>query len=193
MTQYPPEHGPDVPPAPGAVPGPAQPAGSPYGQPPYPQQPPGQQPYAQQPPGQQPYTQQPYTQQPYAQQPYGQPYQAPPLSHGDRVTWSVLAHLSPLVLSFVGPLIVWLIYKDRDEVVRHHSLEALNFQISLMGATLCAVVVAMLGIVLLPLALAGWLATVVIGVGALVFMIMAAVAAHRGEPYRYPVSVRLVR
>jgi len=44
----------------------------------------------------------------------GQYYQPTP----DDRTWAMLAHLSPLVgLGFIGPLVVWLIYKDKSPFV----------------------------------------------------------------------------
>ena len=52
----------------------------------------------------------------------------------DERTWSVLAHLSVLLV-FVslmpfGALLIWLIYKDRSEKVRFHALQALWYQIA---------------------------------------------------------------
>ena len=35
------------------------------------------------------------------------------------------------VLSFVGPLVIYLVYKDRDPFVRRHAANALNVQITL--------------------------------------------------------------
>jgi len=44
-------------------------------------------------------------------------------------TWSILAHLSVLVMPF-GALVIWLIFKDRSEKVRFHSLQALWYQLA---------------------------------------------------------------
>jgi uncharacterized Tic20 family protein len=56
------------------------------------------------------------------------------MSPQDERTWSVLAHLSVLLV-FVslmpfGALLIWLIYKDRSEKVRFHALQALWYQIA---------------------------------------------------------------
>ena len=99
-------------------------------------------------------------------------------------TWSVLAHLSIFVLSLIGPLAIYLVYKDRSPFTRHHAAEALNFHLTLLIATLVSFVLVfvVIGIVLLPaVILAGW-----------VFGVIAAVAAGNGTLYRYPLSIRFV-
>ena len=45
--------------------------------------------------------------------------------------WALLANLGGIFFSFVAPLIVYVIYKDRDPFVRRASAQALNFQIIL--------------------------------------------------------------
>jgi len=168
---------PNVPPA----------APPPYGQqpPPYGQQPP---PYGQQPP---PYGQPPqYGQQPpqYGQAPqYGAPPGAAPVSDSDRKMWAMLAHLGGIILGFIAPLIVWAIYKDRDQFLKDQSTEALNFQITVLIGYLAAVI-----LTAATLHLLGFL-PYLIWVGNLVFCIIAGMAANRGEAYRYPFALRLVK
>jgi uncharacterized protein len=103
----------------------------------------------------------------------------------DDITWSVLSHLSSLVsLGIVGPLIVMLtVGKDRP-YVRHHAVEALNFHITVAIALFASFVlmIVLIGFLLLPAVL----------IGSLVFSVLAAVAAGRGEAYRYPLCIRLV-
>ena len=184
------------PPSPGqpyAAPGQAPYAGQPPypGQPAYGQQPYGQQPYAGQPPyvpqGQAPYPGQGYPAQPYPGQPYpAQPYAAlAPMSESDQRLWATLTHVSTLVLGFVGPLVAYLVLKDRSPFLKQSTTEALNFSITLSIAAVVSSIltVVVVGYVLLPL----------VYVGALVLCILAAVASNRGEVYRYPLSLRLVK
>lgn len=154
------------------------------GQPPFPQQPyPGQQPYT--PQGQQPYAPQgqlPYPGPGYPPQPYGAPQ---PLSETDQRLWATLTPLSTLVVGFLGPLVAYLLLKDRSQFLKESTTEALNFSIT---ASLAAVVssilfVLVVGYVLLPL----------VYVGAIVLCILAAIAGNKGEVYRYPLSWRLVK
>ena len=108
----------------------------------------------------------------------------------------MLAHLAgPIAaavsagwLSIVGPLVVWLLYKDKDPFVRHQSADAFNFQVtmwlvSVVGGLLC------LTIILIPLGLV----MIIVGVlASIIFGIIAAVQASKGQPYRYPWKLNLL-
>ncbi|MBL0887889.1 DUF4870 domain-containing protein [Myceligenerans indicum] len=154
---------------------------------------PPQRPYGGQQPGQQPYGAQPGGQQPYGtpqpgQQPYqGAPGYAPvPLRPDEERTWAVLAHIGGIVLSFVAPLVIWLVFKDRSRFVDAEAKEALNFQLTLViaGIAISIITAVTFGFgVILYLAF----------IAAVVFMIMAAVEASKGRPYRYPVNIRMIK
>jgi uncharacterized Tic20 family protein len=98
---------------------------------------------------------------------------------------AMLAHLLGILIGFLGPLIIWLIKKDQSPFVDDQGKEALNFQITLIigyvigGATS----VICIGFVILP---AVWIA-------GLILAIMGAMAASKGEAYRYPLTLRLVK
>lgn len=123
---------------------------------------------------------------------------AAPLSAQDRRLWSIAAHASAAVGaligglgSFAGPLVVWLIYRERDPYVAGHALEALNFNITV---DLIVVIGLFFGLVTFGLGLL-LVAPVlfVVGILWLVFTIQGSVAASNGQTYRYPLSIRLVR
>jgi uncharacterized Tic20 family protein len=97
---------------------------------------------------------------------------------------AVLAQALGIVTGFLGPLVIYLINGEKDPFVRHHAAEALNFQITLLIGYVVAFVLSLIliGLLLLPILF-------VLGI---VFPILAAVAANKGEWYRYPVSIRLV-
>jgi uncharacterized Tic20 family protein len=113
----------------------------------------------------------------------------------DTTTWAMGAHLSALGallfgLPFMGPLIIYLVKKE-NPFVRRHAAEALNFNLSIMLYTLVlafatvVLVFVVVGFLLIPLFLvlfAVWF----------VFVIVASVAASRGEEYRYPLTIRFV-
>jgi len=96
---------------------------------------------------------------------------------------AVLTHILAIFTGFIGPLIVYLV-KDNDPFVRHHAAEALNFSIATTIAYIVSgvLIIVLIGLILLP----------IVWIGALVFQIQAAIAANRGEWYRYPLSIRLV-
>lgn len=123
-------------------------------------------------------------------------------STGDQQTWSVLAHASALIQfvgipSFVGPLVVWLMKKD-DPVVRPHAREALNYQLALIiyfvgGIVLSLVALAVLNLAGIPILVVIGLFLMLLVVAEVVFAILASVAASKGQLYRYPMSLNLIK
>lgn len=121
--------------------------------------------------------------------PFGQvpAYGGPPLvpvSASDARMWSLLAHLGGIFVPPIPALVIFLVYKDRDPFIRRHAAQALNFQIILVIAYVVS----------------SWLAFILIGiltgfatfVAAVVFSIMAAVAANAGNDYTYPITPQMV-
>jgi uncharacterized protein len=102
----------------------------------------------------------------------------------DDRTMALLAHVSAVFTGFVGPLIVWAIKKDESEYVAYHAREALNFQITLFFAWMVCVA--------LMFVLVGFLLLPVLFIVQLVAPILGAVAANKGEYFRYPLTLRLV-
>lgn len=114
----------------------------------------------------------------------------------DDASMAVLAHLSTIVsmlisvgwLSFVGPLLVWFLYKDRSGFVRRCAAGAFNFNVSMWIVNVL-----------------GWIFTftfigAVIGIPMIVFSfvmqlwchIRAAIKANDGIVYTYPLQLRIL-
>lgn len=109
----------------------------------------------------------------------------------DSKTWALCAHLSWLVAGFVGPLVVWLVKREEDPFVEKHGREALNFQITLTGASLLCV-----GLTFVTCGFGAFVAIpamLVLTVAGIVVSIQAALAASDGRTYRYPGIVRFVK
>ncbi|MEZ0346953.1 MAG: DUF4870 domain-containing protein [Thermus sp.] len=115
-----------------------------------------------------------------------------PVSDTER-TWAAVAHLAPLVGYFVLvgqillPLAIFL-WGPKTPFVQDHAKEALNGQISytLYGLALFLLAITVVGVfIAVPLGLA------LVAV-ALWNMIQGALAAGRGEVYRYVLILRLV-
>ncbi|MDX6283186.1 MAG: uncharacterized protein QOH03_4257, partial [Kribbellaceae bacterium] len=81
--------------------------------------------------------------------------------------------------------IVLLVKGNDSPTVRAHAVESLNFQIT---ATIGYVASYMLMFVLI-----GFITLPVIWIIAVVFAIMATIAASNGQPYKYPFALRLVK
>jgi len=79
---------------------------------------------------------------------------------------------------------LYLVKKDESAYVREHASESLNFQISV---TLWSIVCLVLMFVLI-----GFLLIFVLLIMDLVCTILAAVKASNGQPYRYPLTIRLI-
>lgn len=187
------------------------------------QQPGAQQPYGSQRPGAQPPygSQQPGAQQPYGSQPgygsqqaYGGPQgngpgsaanaasftsQAlPPQAYGpgsagfwqptpsERST-STWTQVGAIFTAWIVPLIVFLVKKDESPFIREQSRQSLNFQLTLIIAYIIADVIAVITLGF------GAILYLVIWIVALVFMIIAAVAANKGEVYKVPMSIQFVK
>jgi uncharacterized Tic20 family protein len=112
----------------------------------------------------------------------------PPVSSsGDDNTLALLVHLSGILLGFVVPLIVWLVNKDNPNkaFLNDQSKEALNFQLTLLGVYIIGTILTIILIGVL-INFAAWIACIVLS-------IMAGLAAQKGEYYRYPFAVRLIK
>ena len=127
----------------------------------------------------------------YSQQPPGPPATGPfsplvgrPLT-SDETMWSMLGHLGGIVIGFIAPLIVMLTKGNESPYTRYHSVEALNFQILIAIGWAVALVTSFLFI--------GFLLYPVLIIGNIIFCVLAGMAANKGETYRYPVSLRLVK
>jgi uncharacterized Tic20 family protein len=117
---------------------------------------------------------------------YNPPGAAPaPLSQSDERLWSTLIHIGGIFIGFISPLIGYLVLKDRSPFAREHSATALNFQITLAIAYVVGWVLTFVLIGLLVLA-AVWIVNIV-------FSIIAALAANKGEPYKYPLTINFVK
>lgn len=103
----------------------------------------------------------------------------------DDTNLALLAHILGIFTSFVGALVIWLVKKDSSPYVGAQALEALNFQITIaIGWLVCMILtVILIGALLMP----------VIFIVNLVFCILGAMAASKGESYRYPFAIRLLK
>lgn len=102
----------------------------------------------------------------------------------------VVAAATHLVAFWAPPLVVlvmWLVRRHESPFLDDHGREAMNFQISLLILLLLAWVV---GILMCGV---GWLVTVpAVYVLGIIGLIMAAVAASKGQYFRYPMCIRLL-
>jgi uncharacterized protein len=108
-------------------------------------------------------------------------------------TWATVSHLP--VGGFIIPLLALLIEGPKSDYVKYHSTEALNFHITTLIVAFGGVFVAFalaavtkgFGFLLfIPIWLVLVLAPIILG-------IMGMIAANKGEWYRYPLTIRLIK
>ncbi len=128
-----------------------------------------------------------------AENEYGQPSQQPSPEQStasgeipkDAKTMAMLCHLLAIFTSFIGPLIIWLLKKEENPYVDEQGKEALNFQITVLLASIVSGILmfACIGMVLLP----------AVQIANIVFCIIATMKTNNGEHYRYPFTLRLIK
>ncbi len=131
--------------------------------------------------------------------------------------WSMLVHLSALsslvtsgLGGILGPLIVWLIFRGRSDMVNFHGKRALNFNISfliyfviLFALMIPFIVIGTIADIEQEIVAGFWetlallgvslLLMVVLGIIWLIWTIVAAVRASRGDPPGYILAIPFLR
>ncbi len=115
--------------------------------------------------------------------------------------WNMLSHLIALtgLLGYVGfilgPLLVWMIQREKYPSVNQHGKESLNFQISVLIYQL-GLVIGGLVIGVLTCGIGMWVAGVLcmlLLAAHLILIIIASAQAWSGGFYRYPYILRLIQ
>lgn len=107
-----------------------------------------------------------------------------PMNPSDERMWATLIHVGGILFAFLPALIGYLVLKDRGPFIKAHAAAALNFQITLLIAYVVSGV--------LTLVLVGFLLLPAVWVLSVVFSILAALAANKGEYYTYPLTIRFI-
>lgn len=96
----------------------------------------------------------------------------------------MLSHILGIFTGFLGPLVIWLTQKDTSPWAGDEAKEALNFQITMAIGWFVSG--------LLSFVFIGFLLMPVIGLVSLIFSIMGAMEANKGNHYKYPFALRLI-
>jgi hypothetical protein len=89
---------------------------------------------------------------------------------------------------WIAPLIALAARGNQSPLVRAHAVEALNFQLTWLVVNIIAFVLAVCGsILIVPLILFA------VPVVPIIVGIVAGTKAMNGEPYRYPLTVRMIK
>lgn len=117
----------------------------------------------------------------------------------DARMWAMFANLATVVgmvitagmLQILGPLIIWLVFRERSALVDFHGKQQTNLNITLLLAGIAAGIGTLItffigGFLFIPLLIA-------YAIFAFVISIVAGVAANRGEYYRIPLIIRFIK
>ncbi len=118
------------------------------------------------------------------QPPYNAAPPAQPLNPSDEKLWATLVHVGGIFFGFLPALIGYLVLKDRGPFVRSHSATALNFQLTLLIAEIVGY--------LLMFVLIGFIIVPAVYIVRIIFSIIAAIKANKGEWYTYPIAIKFV-
>ncbi|HUZ54769.1 MAG TPA: DUF4870 domain-containing protein [Streptosporangiaceae bacterium] len=111
-----------------------------------------------------------------------------PAGPSDDQLWALLAYLLTFVASIIAPLVIYLAKMNESRYVRFHAAQSLNMGITAviyaLGGTIAGIILTIVThgwalLLLVPLLIA-------FAIAHLVFLILAAVGANRGELYRVP-------
>ena len=102
----------------------------------------------------------------------------------DEKLWATLVHVGGALFGFLPSLIGYLVLKDRGPFVRAHTATALNFQLTMLIAEVVGYVLmcVLIGFVIVP----------AVYVVRIVFSLIAAVKANKGDWYTYPLAIRFL-
>jgi uncharacterized protein len=93
---------------------------------------------------------------------------------------AMFCHLGNLIGAIIIPLVIWLIKKDESSFIDRHGKEAVNFGITLLIVSIVGGIVT-----------CGILSIVALVFG-IIYAIQGAMAANRGEEFKYPICIRFI-
>jgi len=102
----------------------------------------------------------------------------------DARNMAMLCHLLGMV-GFFAPLVIWLNEKDKHKFVNEHGQAAMNYQIS--------IVIYYLASWMLCFIIVGFFMLIALVIMHIIFVIMGAVKASKGKPWRYPIAIRFIK
>ena len=105
----------------------------------------------------------------------------------DEKSIAMLSHILAIVpgIGILGPLIIYVIRNKDSQYISYHAKESLNFQISIF---IFYIIGAILVFVLI-----GFLIGIFVWIGNIVMVIFGALAANRGDYFRYPLNMRILK
>lgn len=103
----------------------------------------------------------------------------------DDINLALISHVGTMFGGFFVPLIIWIIKKDESQFVAEHARNSLNFQLSMLIYVIVSIIMVFLVV--------GIFVLLAIAVFATIVVILATVAASKGEHYDYPLTINFIK
>lgn len=129
------------------------------------------------------------------------PLSGQPMKDSEIKLWAILAQLSVILglmlsagsLSWVGPLVIYLIFKDRNRFVRFNAAESLNAAITVVIIDiLLGILCTVFTVVTFGFGAFSFGVLIVPGLLHAIFAIVGAVKANDRTWWNYPINIRLI-
>jgi len=101
----------------------------------------------------------------------------------------LLVHLLGYFTSFIAPLVMYLVFKERKGRMMDNIKNALNFQISITIYAIAMIFSIFTIILAIPAILGLW----ALGIFEIVVVIIACIRSYKGEVYKYPLTIEFVK
>lgn len=94
--------------------------------------------------------------------------------------------------SIIGPVVLWMMRREKNPLIDAHGKEAINAQITgliftmVIGSVALMLTFILIGFLLIPVVIVVYL------LYAVLFPILAGLKAEKGEFYRYPLTLRFI-
>ena len=99
--------------------------------------------------------------------------------------WIVLLHLSGILFVLFPPIIIYYLFKDKNELIEQHGKDVINFQISMfLIFTICG----LLSILILPI-----LILIVLSIYSYIRIIINTILVMNHKPYKYPKIFQIIK
>ncbi|MDP4144579.1 MAG: DUF4870 domain-containing protein [Bacillota bacterium] len=103
----------------------------------------------------------------------------------DDKNMAMLLNLLGIFTGFIGPLIIWLLYKEKSQFINESGKGCLNFQISFVIYYFAAFI--------LTFIIIGLIAFPILGILFLIFAIKGTIEASNGRLYAFPMSITFLK
>ena len=99
--------------------------------------------------------------------------------------WLVLLHLSGILFMLFPPIIIYYLFKDKNELIEQHGKDVINFQVSVF---LILMICGLLSILILPV-----LIVIILSIYSYIRIILNTIYVMNHKPYKYPKLFQIIK